>query len=473
MDELEVSSLWQRPDEPTALIRGTLSCTSRGIVLASDRPMVSPRRQAGVEEFNLGTVYWPIVHGRGDDGRAITLLEAEGRVNPVGDHSTRAQAALIGDQPVSANAFAQVRMSFDWLTAWLEPGVLYDRGAKDDDQTMKVDLAEKPLCSAELDFGALTFLAGAKWQLARNSVSATRWTCIDIKLNDPLPWRELLDQHVRPLQDFLIVALGRSVGLTSLIVRAEDESVEVSNDGLKGPWWFDVKVPLIQRDAVTVADRGALNAYPSSVLLGGQDLIANAEEILRGWYEVNARNRTAIMRLNAQAYAPFNYLSNQSAGVAQAFESLFLGECEAKQKSKTEHAERVAMVHSVLEASSLDSETVAWATGVVQSRNDKSFPERFADVLTLSGELGRYLADSVPDLDRQLAGLRHAVSHGSSNSKRPSRKDPEITRMFCLKELGTWAMRTALLELAGARVAPGATKNPQVAHAVAQLTAEM
>jgi hypothetical protein len=230
-----------------------------------------------------------------------------------------------------------------------------------------------------------------------------------------------------------------------------------------------VKVPLLQREPHASPDGGELNAYPSTVLLATEQFLAGAAKIMSGWYDVNRRNRTAVIRLNAQAYARFNYLGNQSAAVAQAFESLFLGECETKQKTKSEHEKRVEKVRNVLASADLDEDIVKWATAVVRSRNDKSFSERFADVIALSGELGSYLISAIPDLADKLTELRHKVSHGSATTDRPATNDPAVQRMYYLKELGTWIMRTALLELSGAAVAQRAVDNPFVTHAIAQL----
>jgi ApeA N-terminal domain 1 len=472
MDDLELTVRWSRPDAPEERFIGSLSYSKRGIVVTSDEPMVAGKRKDnGSVEYTLGTVSWPIVHGVADDGRFVTLLEAESQYGfPYGKHITRAHAALLGDRPVAADAFREVRMCFDWLTAWLEPPMIYDRGPDDDAPQMIVDLELKTVASVDLDGAAIAFMAGTTSHTSRHQISVTRETWVSVVPSEPKTWRQLLDEYVRPLQDFLVVALGRPVQLISLHLAVAGPP-PITDDDLWSAPFHDVKIPLIQREPQDMPGRGELNAYPSTVLLPTEQFLDQAVEIVRGWYDVNLRNRTAVIRLNAQAYARFNYLGNQSAAVAQAFESLFLGECETKQKTKSEHAERVAKVCKALTEAGLDSEVVSWATAVVQARNDKSFPERFADVIALSGQLGQYLTTKLPNLADQLTTLRHSVSHGSASSDRPSTNDPAIQRMYYLKEIGTWIMRTALLELSGAAVASKAVENPFVTHAVAQLVA--
>jgi hypothetical protein len=470
VDDIETTGRWRRPDEPGVSVAGTLTYSSQGIRLSTAEPMITPERTQRLESFTLGTVSWPVVHGETDGGQIVTLLDAESRYSPFGTHMTRAQAALLGDRPVHVDAFVEVRMSFDWLTAWLSPPQIYDRGEFGDDPEMRVDLARHVLARAPVDDNTLEFVAGSQWRMDRDSAHVDRATYVSLTLAEPTTCREILDRHVRPMQDFLVVAMGRPVQLTGLHLRTS-ESDQSSPDDSKfvADELFEVKVPLIQRDVQSASGYGELHAYPSPVLLDGASLLQHAPKIMAGWNAVNDRNRTAVIRLNAQAYARFNYLGNQCAAVAQAFESLFMRECGTKQKTKAEHAERVKLVHDALTTAGLRDDIVSWATNVLRARNDKSFPERFAAVIALSGQLGTMLLDALPDLAEQLSGLRHTVSHGSATEGRPSVDDDQMRRMYFLKELGTWVMRTALLELSGAPVAAVAVKNPRVTEAVHQL----
>jgi hypothetical protein len=461
VDEGTVEGVWWLPTAPSTRVYGRLSYGTQALRLVTNETLIAPERSAKAMTWNLGTVAWPIVHGETEANTAITLLGAESRYAPIGKHVTRAGCALLGPDVLERDAFAEVRLTFDWLTAWLCPPKIYDRGPHDDDTEMRVDLRRQSLCGVPVDSDHVEFMANAKWQLAHDAVEVQRSTYVGVRFGEPSSWREILEQHVRPLQDFLVVALGRPVQLTGMYLRPAVEPL--SED------FYDVKLPLIQRDAVSETSYGHLHAFPSTVLLDGAEFLKHAEDIVPGWYDINARNRIAVIRLNAPAYARFNYLSNQCASVAQAFESLFMGECATKQKGRAAHAERVRQVQETLEAAKLDPEIVTWATNVVRARNDKSFSERFADVIGLASSFGSALVEDMPDLANDLTALRHAVAHGARTDGTGTLSGPDVDRMFYLKEIGTWIMRTALLELSGARVAASARTNARVTDAVAHL----
>ena len=362
METIDKRSSWGTARGSAPAVPGRLTINGGGIRLVTETPLaVADMDVAGL----IGAVVeLPIVHGETDAG-CISLLDAETVASPFGSSVTRAQAAVIGDAWVKSDAFVEARFSFDWLTAWLAPKSTYDRGEHDDDPILTADLAEQAPCDADAGRATVESVAATSWKAERNAVSVRRETYVRVFLPSALGWDAILRRYIRPLQDLLVVALGRPAQLTGTYLRPAGQP------DAPAAALLELRTPLVHR-----ADRGRptyqqLHAYSNAVLLDDSEFVSNATTILSGWFVVIDKHRVAVMRLNGPSCAPFNYLDNQWAAVSEPMESLHMGLFAAREKTPAEHKARVAAVVAAMEAAGLDQAIQTWATKILESPNDK------------------------------------------------------------------------------------------------------
>jgi hypothetical protein len=84
-----------------------------------------------------------------------------------------------------------------------------------------------------------------------------------------------------------------------------------------------------------------------------------------------------------------------------------------------------------------------WAEAVLRSRNDKSFPQRIAEVISKAGEAGSAITASLPEFAQDASSSRVRVAHGGFGP----RSDP--IRRYWQAELLTWVVRVILLAKVG------------------------
>jgi hypothetical protein len=326
----------------------------------------------------------------------------------------------------------------------LQPTHLDNRAGRDD--AVSLNLADELICRAEgIDQDAeITFATSHEYRIEAYKMRVERLVQVQIKFVEPKPWAELSADWVRTLQHFLIVALGRPVQLVKAF------AVPSGYDGHRG--WPRVITPWLQRDINLDPSLTALYSYTTSSLIPGDQFIANCQTLLDGWWRVARAHEDAITRLTAPSYARFMYFENECAVIAQAFESLYLESFSSKRElPRLEHRARVDRVVEALSGPSigLPDVDVEWARNVLGTRNDKSFGGQVAEILGLVGSrLEALLAERVPELPREIEGLRHAVSHGRAPGSDQRRRTNREAQYF-VKELATWMLRVALLNEAG------------------------
>jgi hypothetical protein len=163
----------------------------------------------------------PVVHGRLYDGPAVTLLGVPG-INMAGPweavETWRVEFTLSGGH-VTDDLFDQAQFGFDTLTPWTRPPGIATDG--DGPNTVHADASGVTLIETATETGTqVRLLTGVEGSWDQSRVHLDQW-CQFEAAGDARPISDVLNDWVRPLQDLLIVSLGRPVRLTSLFVANE------------------------------------------------------------------------------------------------------------------------------------------------------------------------------------------------------------------------------------------------------------
>jgi Zinc-binding dehydrogenase/ApeA N-terminal domain 1 len=245
MDYFTFEGMWWLPESPERRVPGTLTFDSDGLVLVvydSIAEFTVPEGQViegNVPEWKLT----PLIHGRRRDGKNVTLLRAEGAnfdgPGPPGRFDVR-QTYLIGMALVGAHiaddSFTEAWCYFDCLDIWAQPPSLTTYG---DDGVVTVRGGQLELGSADVEATRIRLVSGVSGTSGGERVHLDRWSAFAVRV-PAQPARDLVQHWVRPLQDLLTLAFGRSVRLTALnLVPAGTDagggSVEVTSVAIQAP----------------------------------------------------------------------------------------------------------------------------------------------------------------------------------------------------------------------------------------------
>ena len=201
-------------------IEGTLSFDASGIELLVQGSLPTPAVQ-GRQLKGYGPSDWetiPVIRGRTiPDRKSITLLQVEGAplTAPPGvnvENKYLVGTALSGTH-AAQDSFTELRCTFDCLNAWAQPPPL--TSYTESMETITVQFQDIDLASARIGPAKVRLVADAVGTAGRETVHLEQLVAFIIKV--PAANAEsIVNDWVRPLQDFLTVSLGRSVRLTSL-----------------------------------------------------------------------------------------------------------------------------------------------------------------------------------------------------------------------------------------------------------------
>lgn len=273
------------------------------------------------------------------------------------------------------------------------------------------------------------------------------------------PLRDVLSDRLRPVHDFLVVAMGRPCRLTGLQVRplgagTRDRNLHVHTEG-------------VQAASADVLSVGQARSYDSPALHLREHADPDAAHVLARWYGVHEDLREVVDLLTGPFHAPFMYVEHRYAAFFQSAEAYAKRRHGGREKPRGEHKERVAAVAGALAASGLPEDVVGWATRILQGRNDRSLPQMIDALVATCGQAGAELRISVPGFARHAADLRVGVAHGGSG-----RPDPLVAHWH--GQVLLWLMRIALLVEAGVpadRIAARAITVPGFKRAVSEAAA--
>lgn len=457
MEHFSAGGVFWLPDTSGRRVPGELVFDADGARLVLHDSLEADQAGADGEDVGISPQWrtFGTVHGQFHDGRRATLLDVAGMSLP-GPFDTvhedwSASFALLGDW-ADGSEFGLAMFSFDALLPWADPpGIASQAKSK---QPVVVDGNTAELAATDLPDGTLLrLLTGASGQWDHAQVRLEQW-CSFEATGGPLPLADVLRRWVRPMQDLLIVCLGRPVRLVSLHVALPGAGPQDAR--------MAVYFSAVQPAATAAPTAARIGDYNAPTLVTGDEPPVPLPGLLRRWCDMREEHLEAVTLLCGPLYAPFIYGEHRYASTFQAAEALAKKGFDTKDTTKMAHKARVAAVRAVLEQSALDPDVVTWAGSVIEGRNDKPLWRLIEDLTGATGPLGEEIMAGVPDFPRQVAGARTGVSHGGAGST-------DALRRHWLGELLTWVLRVHLLGLSGVPVAATAGRalaKPRVKRAI-------
>jgi hypothetical protein len=410
MDYFGIDGTWWVPGTDHRA-SGRLTFDADGIELtlqgALREFMVPPAEVVGVRpEWEV----IPIVWGRTNDRRDVTLIDVGG-ANLRGpfdevEASYRVGFALIGCH-TETDTFAEARVQFDLLDAWADPPSLQTRA--EEPSRIEIDTTTRELARTDVGFGSLRLESRPNGSVGDASIHLDRVTQFVATFSTARQAKEVLDEAVRPLNDLLIVALGRPVRLTGLQLRNPDADEREPA--------ADVYFEAVQPARSGESSRSAVIGYTASTLLTGDEAGSQLGAVLARWFDVRDQFRDAIALLLGPMYAPFTYSEHRFASTFQAAEA-FHGKAgfPTRELPKSEHRERVNVAVKALSNASIDPEIIAWARRILESRNDKPLWMLIDDLVRNTGRIADAVHGADPDFAQVVASARTGVSHGGATA---------------------------------------------------------
>jgi ApeA N-terminal domain 1/Apea-like HEPN len=392
----------------------------------------------------------PVIHGCLRDGRQVTLYQASGLTWPFeGVQETWQAEFLLTGGLVPGDRFVQAQIVFDYLTPWVQPASIVTGAIGGDHvviDTRRVTVDEAILA----DKTKVRLCAGVEGQSGHASVHLDQWTALEVisPARKARPMKRVLADWVRPLQDLLVVSLGRPVSITHLTVLPQGQPA--------GAPLLDVACQLVQRPPVTSPRAIDVGGYSSPALLTYRDSPVPFSELVPAWFELRERLRDVITDVCGPFYAPFIYSGHRYASTFQSAEAFAHSLFGTRQKKPKQHRERVEAVTKALEAAHLDEGNHEWAEAVLQSRNDKPLRELIEELITAADIMGTQLLQAAPGLAAEAATARAGVSH-------PGTRGPGIVRRYWLGEAILWLVRASVLAQLGIPMKDLAAKATQKA----------
>jgi ApeA N-terminal domain 1 len=381
----------------------------------------------------------PVVHGRTRDGADITLLDVGGLMSlPVPSAEVRetytVSVACIGEH-FGEDAFIEARAEFDWLDAWLDPPPIVDDNAAGARDETVVRVGRSELARAEIAGATVRLITGVAGREEDSAVHLDRRSAVGIDLNEPQPWRTILDGWVRPFRDLLTISIGRPVRLTELRLRPADAAPRAP--------LCDARFGVVQAQRKASPSPQALLNYSAATLVTRRDAGVPLQELLTAWYELWVREREAIMHLLAPFHASFMYSQHKFGAAFQAVEALHQPRFTGRELDRRAHQERVAAIVRAAQAAGVEDDTVAWAERVLRSRNDKPLTQKIEDVVRSAGACGEAVLKAAPTFPSTVAGERAGVSHPGVG------RSLDAADRYWHGEVLTWIARKVLLAAAG------------------------
>ncbi len=328
----------------------------------------------------------------------------------------------------SGESFTEAQVQFDCLAAWTDPPSIVEWPEGPPAPRLRLDEVE--LARADIDGDELTLRAQGIGTIARHRVLWEQNAIVHLKCESTSALR-LLNERVKPVQDFLVFTLGRSVRLTAFHLR------------LTGPGeverWAKVYFEAVQPTQRSLVDVGVVVRRSAPTLFMLHDCPLPFEALMPCWFSLWKNYRQAISLLHAPYYVDFMFGEHRYASIFQGAEAFVKSFSKGREKSPSEHEARVAAITSAARAANVDSAHVEWAERVLQSRNDRPLRERIRELTTSTGSVGAAVFSACPDFAEKVTGGRTGVSHGGQSQL----LDANSKHWF--GDVLRWIIRTRLL----------------------------
>lgn len=412
MEPFEDDGVFWLPNDPSRSVSGHVAFDGESISLTVDGSLRHPGTTAeGEIEHRAPTwVIEPVVLGRLRTTGEVTLLNAGSFVfqSIFGDSNQEtwtASIALLG-AAVPEPMFGSASFSFDVLVPWAKPPSLVDW---DSPQTGKLDLAKRTLDEVVIGEASVRLTSSWYGSAGGDDLSVRRRCWIAVTDVPPLSVSDFLNEWVRPVQNLLIVLLGRPVRLIAFSVVSE----RVSEPGSISGEAKQLKVVL--GDLLVAPSPEAswsnLRNWGAPTMFVREELPISFGELLRGWVSVQARFGEAVTLLCSPFYAPFMYSEHRYASTFQSAESLAQAKYVVRELPPSDHRARVRSIVDAAQVGDVLPEHVAWAERILMGRNDKPLKQLIEELLADLGTLGRMVLEQDSTFARTAAAARARVSH--------------------------------------------------------------
>src|SRR6266702_742302 len=215
------------PEHPHRVVHGELAFDDDGIGLQLMDPLrASAALAPGIVGGSPQVATEAVVHGLFHDGREVTLLHASGYSMPVEQmqETWSASFALTGGL-IAEDRFSQVWVVLDYLMPWAQPpGIVHAEPAA---ATFTIDPHRSTLGENTLADGrVIRLITGVEGRRDEASVHFEQWCAFEVE-GEPTSLIEILNEWVRPLQDLLVICLGRPVRLDTILLRPPDQDARM------------------------------------------------------------------------------------------------------------------------------------------------------------------------------------------------------------------------------------------------------
>src|SRR5712691_8518568 len=419
---------WWLPGNQDRSIEGTLSFDASGIELLVHGSLPTSVVQQRRQSQRYGPSDWetiPVLHGRTiPDRKSISLLHVEGApdITPPGvdvENKYLVGTALT-DIHVVRDSFTELRCTFDCLNAWAPPPPLTSHTGTMG--TITVQFQDMDLASARINRRKIRLVNAAVGTFRHETVHLEQVVVFIIKV-PAANAKSICNDWVRPLQDFLTVALGRSVRLTSLFLRPA-----------RAHAFTEVSYGVVQAGPEPSPTRGSVLNYSAPTLLTFADSPVPFSRLLPRWFDTCSKHRDVLNLLLASYYAPFIFSDHRYASTFQSAEALANTLFATSERSRSAHSARVAAIIDAAVAADVNEEDISWARRVLQSRNDKPLADRVTELVTSLGVIGQQVLAACPRFAVFVARARTGVSH-------PAQSGLSNVERYWLGDVLNWIMR--------------------------------
>jgi hypothetical protein len=424
------------PQEPRRAVHGDLVFDEGGLRLELTDPLRGPVAREG--GGTGGSPQWaiePIVHGRLRNGDEVTLLQASGYSMPVEpiQETWTASFALTGGL-VAEDNFSRVWVVFDYLMPWTQPPGIFREAVTA--ASFTIDAQQSTLAEATLDGGrTVRLITGVEGSRNDASIHLDQWCAFEIE-GESAAVIEILNDWVRPLQDLLVVCLGRPIRLDEILLGEPGHEPRPSMTRLS----FNAV-----QSQTAPGPPAHVDGYTEPTLLTYARSPLPFTTLIAEWFDLCARLPAAIALLCGPYYAPFIYSQHRYASTFQSAEAVATAELAGREKQPSQHRQRVEAVIAALQAANLDPDTIRWATAIIRGRNEKPLHQLIQELIAATGEMGSHLLAAVPDLANRAAAARIQVSH-------PGDGRTSAVERYWIGEALVWVVRVHLLAQLGVRV---------------------
>lgn len=442
MEPFDDGGVFWLSNSPDYRVSANLNFDGEAFTLSTDASLVQPKIPAGQgDPRTIDRVVHPVVLGRMRRLGEVTLLNVN-RVSRRGlDPNAREEwsacAALLGSH-VGNPVFSRAAFSFDVLVSWANPPSLvnWDSPAGD-----TIDLTRHELDRACVNESIVRLTADWAGEAGDDAVDVRRqcWLRVDLP---SLGLSDLLERWVGPLQDMLIILLGRPVRLTDLSVVPVGGPDETENGATGRSSSVRVVFGGLMAAPGTKVSWASLRNWGTPTMFVREDLPIGFGELVKGWFAARAEFSEAVALLCSPFYAPFMYSEQRYAAIFQSAEAAARLKYAGPERTKQKHRARVRAIVDAARAADVLDEDVGWAERVLRSRNDKTLAQLIGELLADIGVLGDKIIERDPEFAGTTASTRARVSH-------PGGQAVTTEQRYWYGEVLLWIMRARLATEAG------------------------